>query len=244
MNAYEAKNQIVEIGRRMWTKEWVAANDGNISCRISNDEFVCTPTGVSKGFMDVSDLIVVDAEGRKRSGGHLPPSSEIKMHLYVYKERPDVNAVCHAHPPIATAFAVAGISLDQCLLPEVVLAMGRIPCVPYGLPSTDEIPQSIAPHVKDSAAVLLANHGALSWGDSLMQAYYRMETMEHFARILLASIQLGQVNLFSSDQVQRLESMRGRYGIGNSIGGCNIKNPVLPSQVKTGTVAEVNPGGR
>lgn len=239
MNAFEAKNQIVEIGRRMWTKEWVAANDGNISCRLSENEFVCTPTGVSKGFMEVGDLIVVDGEGRKRSGGPLPPSSEIKMHLYVYKQRLDVNAVCHAHPPISTAFAVAGISLDQCLLPEVVLAMGGIPCVPYGLPSTDEIPQSIAPFVKDSAAVLLANHGALSWGDSLMQAYYRMETMEHFARILLASIQLGQVNLFSKDQVNRLEGMRGRYGISPAMTGCNIQNPVVPSQARTGSVPEV-----
>lgn len=239
MNVFEAKNQIVEIGRRMWTKEWVAANDGNISCRVSENEFVCTPTGVSKGFMEVGDLIIVDGEGKKRSGGPLNPSSEIKMHLYVYKERPDVNAVCHAHPPIATAFAVAGISLDQCLLPEVVLAMGGIPCVPYGLPSTDEIPQSIAPYVRDSAAVLLANHGALSWGDSLMQAYYRMETMEHFARILLASIQLGQVNLFSKSQVERLEGMRSRYGINPAMMGCNIQSPIVPNQARTGSVAEV-----
>ncbi|MGC9329238.1 MAG: class II aldolase/adducin family protein [Candidatus Hinthialibacter sp.] len=243
MNLFEAKNMIVEVGRRMWTKEWVAANDGNISCRVSEDEFVCTPTGVSKGFMEVGDLIVVDSEGRKRYGGPLPPSSEIKMHLFVYKQRPDVNAVCHAHPPIATAFAVAGISLDQCLLPEVVLAMGGIPCVPYGLPSTDEIPQSIAPYVKEYAAVLLANHGALSWGDNLMQAYFRMETMEHFARILLASIQLGQVNLFSPDQVNRLEDMRKRFGISSGI-SCNINSPIVPGQAKVGTVAEVNPQNR
>ncbi len=239
-NIFEAKNQIVEIGRRMWTKEWVAANDGNISCRISDNEFVCTPTGVSKGFMEVSDLIIVDREGRKRSGGPLNPSSEMKMHLFVYNECPEVNAVCHAHPPIATAFSVAGISLDQCLLPEVVLAMGQIPCVPYGLPSTDEIPQSIAPHLKDSTAVLLANHGALSWGNSITQAYYRMETMEHFAKILLASVQLGQINLFSQDQVERLESMRGYYGISNGVGGCNIHNTTIPGQAKTGSVRDIN----
>ncbi|RJP34376.1 MAG: class II aldolase/adducin family protein [Candidatus Omnitrophota bacterium] len=236
-NIYEAKQQIVEIGRRMWTKEWVAANDGNISCKISDDEFVCTPTGVSKGFLDVGDLIIVDREGRKRAGGPLKPSSEIKMHLFVYRERPDVQAVCHAHPPTATGFAVAGLSLDQCVLPEVVALIGQIPTVPYGLPSTDEIPQAIAPYVKTNNAVLLANHGALSWGDNLMQAYYRMETMEHFAKILLVAIQLGKVNVFSRDQVAALESLRDRFGLQGAFTGCNVNTPAIP--VKTGAVLDV-----
>ncbi len=227
-NIFEAKQQIVEIGRRMWTKEWVAANDGNISCKVADDEFVCTPTGVSKGFLEVGDLIVVDSQGRKRSGGPLNPSSEIKMHLFVYKERPDIQAVCHAHPPTATGFAVAGLSLDQCVLPEVVALMGQIPTAPYGLPSTGEVPQSIAPFVKNNNAVLLANHGALTWGDNLMQAYYRMETMEHFARILMVSIQLGNVNLFSGQQVAALESLRSRFGLEGAFTGCNVNNPNLP----------------
>jgi len=229
-NIYQAKGQIVEIGRRMWLKEWIASNDGNISCKISEDEFLCTPTGVSKGFLEIGDLIVVDGEGRKRSGGPLNPSSEIKMHLFVYKNRPDVQAVCHAHPPTATGFAVAGVSLDQCVLPEVVALLGQIPCAPYGLPSTDEIPQSIAPFVKNNNAVLLANHGALTWGDNLMQAYHRMETMEHFARILLVAIQLGKVNLFSPEQVRALEGLRERFGLGGAYTGCNLRNPALPAQ--------------
>ncbi len=237
MNIFEAKNQIVEIGRRVWTKEWVAANDGNISCKISEDEYVCTPTGVSKGFMEISDLIVVDKKGRKISGGPLNPSSEIKMHLYVYGKRPDVNAVCHAHPPTATGFAVSGISLDQCVLPEVVAMMGQIPLSPYGLPSTDEIPKAIEPYIANNSAVLLANHGALTWGESLMQAYYRMETMEHFAKILLVSIQLGKVNLFTEEQVKALEGLRERFGLTTPYSGCNIQNPNVP--VQTGTVPNV-----
>ena len=237
MNIYEAKNQIVDIGHKMWAKEWIAANDGNISCKISDNEFVCTPTGVSKGSLEVSDLIVVDSEGRKRSGGPLNPSSEIKMHLYVYKERPDVTAVCHAHPPTATGFAVAGISLDQCVLPEVVILMGQIPNVPYGLPSTDEIPQSIAPYVKNNSAVLLANHGALTWGETLTQAYYRMEALEHFAKILLVAVQLGKVNLVSKEQVQALEGLRDQFGLNNPFTGSSLDSNNLPGQ--TGTVRGV-----
>lgn len=237
MNLFEAKHQIVEIGRRMWTREWVAANDGNISCRISNNEFVCTPSGVSKGFMDISDLIVVDCEGRKTGGGTLKPSSEIKMHLYVYRERPDVQAVCHAHPPTSTGFAVAGLSLDQCVLPEVVALMGQIPCAAYGLPSTDEIPKSIAPYVKDNSAVLLANHGALTWGDNLMQAYYRMETMEHFAKILLTAVQLGKVNLFTKEQSHALEGLRSKFGLNNPFTSCNSESPFIPAD--SGTVRDI-----
>ncbi|MEW6236644.1 MAG: class II aldolase/adducin family protein [Candidatus Omnitrophota bacterium] len=236
-NVYEAKNQIVEIGRRMWSKEWVAANDGNISCKISEDEIVCTPTGVSKGFLEVSDLIVVDSQGRKRSGGPLNPSSEIKMHLFVYGKRSDVKAVCHAHPPTATGFAVAGLSLDQCVLPEVVALVGQIPLTPYGLPSTDEIPQAIEPYIAGNSALLLANHGALSWGSDLMQAYYRMETMEHFAKILLVAIQLGKVNLFSPEQVQALEGLRDRFGLNSPFTGCNVRQTNLPAQ--TGSVPDV-----
>lgn len=238
MNSYEAKSQIIEIGRNMWIKEWIAANDGNISCKISDDEYVCTPTGVSKGSLEIGDLIVVDREGRKLSGGPLNPSSEIKMHLYVYRERPDVNAVCHAHPPTATGFAVAGMSLDQCVLPEVVILMGQIPNVPYGLPSTDEIPQSIAPYVKNNSAVLLANHGALTWGETLTQAYYRMESLEHFAKILLVAVQLGRVNLFSKEQVQALEGLRDRFGLNNPFTGCNLNSSNLPGKI--GTVRGVN----
>lgn len=238
MNLFEAKNQIVEIGRRMWSKEWVAANDGNISCKISADEFVCTPTGVSKGFMEVSDLIVVDGEGRKKSGGPLNPSSEIKMHLHVYQQRPDVRAVCHAHPPTATGFAVAGLSLDQCVLPEVAIVLGQIPCVPYGLPSTDEIPKAIEPYLQNTNAVLLANHGALSRGEGLMQAYHRMETLEHFAKILLVAVQLGQVNLFTKDQVAALEGLRKRFGLAGAFTGCSLNaGQKLPA--KTGDVPGV-----
>ena len=229
MNVFEAKSQILEIGRRMWVKEWIASNDGNISCKISDDEFVCTPSGISKGFLELGDLILIDRQARKRGGGPLNPSSEIKMHLYVYSQRPDVRAVCHAHPPTATGFAVAGLSLDQCVLPEVVALLGQIPIAPYGLPSTDEIPESIAPYVKENNALLLANHGALTWGENLMQAYYRMETMEHFARILLVAVQLGKVNLFSTEQVRALEGLREKFGLKGAFTSCNVDHPSLPA---------------
>jgi L-fuculose-phosphate aldolase len=239
MNLFEAKNMIVEIGRRVWTKGWVAANDGNISVKLDEDEYVCTPTGVSKGFMDVGDLIVVDGEGRKRSGGPLKPSSEIKMHLHVYKNRPDIHSVVHAHPPTSTGFAVAGMSLDQCALPEVAIVLGQIPCVPYGLPSTDEIPQAIDPYLQRTNAVLLANHGALTWGNDLMQAYHRMETLEHFASILMVAMQLGKVNLFSEEQVKALENLRDRFGLTGAFTGCNV-NAGKNMGIQTGTVKGVD----
>ncbi|MBI1389082.1 MAG: class II aldolase/adducin family protein [bacterium] len=236
-SVYEAKQQIVEIGRRVWTKGWVAANDGNISFKVSDNEFVCTPTGVSKGFMEVGDLLVVDRHARKISGGPLKPSSEIKMHFYVYDQRPDVNAVVHAHPPTSTGFAVAGLSLDACALPEVVALMGQIPLADYGLPSTDEIPKSIDPYIKTNSAVLLANHGALAWGKDLMQAYYRMETMEHFANILLTAVQLGKVNLFTDKQVEALEGLRARFGLSDPFTGCNRNPTGLPAE--TGKVRDI-----
>lgn len=238
VSVFEAKNTIVEIGRRVWQQGWVAANDGNISCRIADDEYVCTPTGVSKGFMGVEDMIVVDGQARKRSGGPLNPSSEIKMHFYVYNQRPDVGAVVHAHPPTATGFAVAGLALDQCVLPEMVALMGQIPLADYGLPSTDEIPQSIEPYIKNHSAVLLANHGALAWGKDLMQAYHRMETLEHFARILMVSIQLGKVNMFSKTQVKALEGLRDKFGLAGPFQGCNTNTSSFP--YSTGTVRDVN----
>ncbi|HPO08972.1 MAG TPA: class II aldolase/adducin family protein, partial [bacterium] len=136
MNAFQAKQDILEAGRRIWIRGFVAANDGNISARVSDDEILCTPTGVSKGFMDPAMIATVDGEGRQIRG-EWKVSSEAKMHLAVYRKRPDVHAVVHAHPPTATGFAVAGISLDQCVLPEVLVTLGGIPLAPYGLPGSE-----------------------------------------------------------------------------------------------------------
>jgi len=209
---FQLKDLMIEIGRRVWQQGWVAANDGNFSCRLSDEEFLVTPTGVSKGFMDTGMLIVVDAEGQKKYGT-LKPSSEIKMHLEVYRRRQDIHAIVHAHPATATGFAVAGIPLSECILPEVVVTIGGAPIVPYGTPSTDELAKAFIPFLDKGAAFLLANHGALTLGVDLLNAYHRMESLEHFAKILLVARQLGKVNFLNEQQVYELNELRQRFGV-------------------------------
>lgn len=222
-NERAMREEICEIGRRVWQREYVAANDGNISVRLSEREILCTPTGVSKGFLTPDMLCVIDREGRVLRGGNLKPSSEIKMHRDFYDARPDVRAVCHAHPITATGFAVAGISLDRCTLPEVVITLGAVPLVKYGVPGTNELTQDILEnYIKDYDAFLLANHGVVTIGQSLMNAYYKMETVEHFAKITLAARQLGNENVFSPPRAQELVDARARYGV-QAGAGCRIE---------------------
>lgn len=216
---YEIKRDIVEVGRRMYTLGYVAANDGNISVRLSENEFLCTPTGVSKGFMTTDDIIKVDLSGNKISG-NLKPSSEIKMHLEVYRHRPDVGSVCHAHPPTATGFAVAGIPLNRYVLPEVIITLGEIPIAQYGTPSTMEIPESIRPYLQTHDAYLLANHGALTVGTDVTNAFYKMETLEHFAKISLIARTLGNENEIPCNEVQKLFEVRERLGVSGRNPGC------------------------
>jgi L-fuculose-phosphate aldolase len=213
---FSLKRDIVHVGKRVYERGYVASNDGNISARIDDKRVVITPTGVSKGFMDPEDLVVVDYEGKILSG-RKKPSSEVYMHLNIYKERPDVNSVCHAHPPHATGFAVAGLSLDQCVLPEVVVALGSIPLVEYGTPGTDEFYTPVLKYLGDHDAFLLANHGALTIGKDVLNAYHKMETLEHFAHIAFVAQQLGHTNVLNRDQVQKLYDLRQNFGI--STGG-------------------------
>lgn len=208
----ELKQDIVEVGRRMWLRGYVAANDGNISVRIGSDEFLCTPTGVSKGFMTPEMIIKVNSGGEVLSG-EVQPSSELKMHLRAYRERPDVNAIVHAHPPVSTAFAVAGIPLNKKFLPEVIVTLGEIPLADYATPSTDEVPEAIAELVKDHDAVLLANHGALTLGSDVFNAYYKLETMEHYANISLAAKQIGGERELPSERIAQLMEVREKMGI-------------------------------
>ncbi|NLY73912.1 MAG: class II aldolase/adducin family protein [Firmicutes bacterium] len=217
----ELKQDMVEVGRRIWLRGYVAANDGNISVRIGPDEFLCTPTGVSKGFMTPEMIIKVNGVGKLLSGS-LKPSSEIKMHLRVYRERPDVKAVVHAHPPICAAFAVAGIPLNKKFLPEVIITLGEIPLAEYATPSTDEVPESIAGIIKDHDAVLLANHGALTLGGDVFSAYYKLETMEHFATVSLAVRQLGGERELPPERVAQLMEVRNKLGLKGTHPGCKI----------------------
>lgn len=214
VSEYEIKKQICDIGKRIYNRGMVAANDGNISVKLSDNEFLCTPTGVSKGFMTPEYICKVDAEGNViQANGNFKPSSEIKMHMRVYKKRPDVNAVVHAHPVYATSFAIAGIPLTQPIMPEAVIALGCVPIAEYGTPSTTEIPDAVEKYLPYYDAVLLENHGALAYSDSLLAAYHKMESVEFYAELLFHSRQLGGPQELSKEQVQRLYEIRRQFGM-------------------------------
>ena len=214
MSEYEIKKQICDIGKRIYDRRMVAANDGNISVKISDNEFLCTPTGVSKGFMTPEYICKVDAEGNViQANKGFKPSSEIKMHMRVYKNRPDVKSVVHAHPMYATAFAIAGIPLTQPIMPEAVIALGCVPIAAYGTPSTEEIPDAVEEHLQSFDAVLLENHGALTFSDSLLSAYHKMESVEFYAKLLYISKQLGGPKELSKEQVERLYEIRRQFGM-------------------------------
>jgi L-fuculose-phosphate aldolase len=216
------KKEIIEIGRRIWTRGYVAANDGNISVRVGGEHILATATGVSKGFMTMEMIILCDLNADPvEQNAKYRPSSEVKMHLAVYRERPDIHSVVHAHPPYATSFAVAGIPLNKCVLPEAILLLGAVPLAPYGLPSTMEIPEMIQPFLQSSDAILLENHGALTFGSDLLNAYHKMETLEHTASIVWKAIQLGHVNVLNETERDRLMSLRGRYGLQGRISPCD-----------------------
>lgn len=214
VNEFEIKKQICDIGRRIYNRGMVASNDGNISVKISENEFLCTPTGVSKGFMTPEYICKVDRDGKViQANPGFKPSSEIKMHMHVYKERPDVKSVVHAHPMYATGFAIAGIPLTQPIMPEAVIALGCVPIADYGTPSTEEIPDAVSKYLQYFDAVLLKNHGALTFSDSLLSAYHKMESVEFYAQLLYISKQLGGPQELSPEQVQRLYEIRRQFGM-------------------------------
>ena len=210
----EARQSIIEVGRRMYLKNFVAANDGNISCKVSEDTIWATPTGVSKGYMAEGALIKMRLDGTLLASGPLGPSSEIKMHLRIYNENPAISAVTHAHPPVSTSFAVAGVALDSAIYAEAIVNLGAVPCVHYETPGSQGLADAIAPYCRDYSALLLANHGALTWGRSLMEAYFRLEAMEHYALILMyTSSLIGKVRALSREQVGELRAIREKLGL-------------------------------
>jgi L-fuculose-phosphate aldolase len=204
--------QIVEVGRRLYARGYTASNDGNVSVRLDGGRLLMTPKSVCKGFMAPEMMCITDLDGVKLAGDR-DPSSEMQMHLEVYRQRPDVNAVVHAHPPIATGFAVAGIPLDRAVLAEVITTLGSVPIADYATPSTRELPDAVRKYIKAHDGMLLANHGALTVGTDLFSAYYKMETIEHFAKISLVARLLGGERLLSRQEVERLQGLRGMYGI-------------------------------
>ena len=207
MKEWQTRNDIVEVGKRMYAKGFVAANDGNISVRLSDDTVMITPSGVSKGYMNPEDMVITDMQGQVLEGAK-KPSSEIKMHLEVYRNRPDVYAVCHAHPQKATAFAVARKVCDKVALPEVIFSIGSVALADYATPSTQQLPESIRDIVKTTDAILLANHGALTVGSDVFDAYYKMETLEHYAGIILYARVLGGEHGLTPEQISELFRVR------------------------------------
>ncbi|HIE08307.1 MAG TPA: class II aldolase/adducin family protein [Armatimonadetes bacterium] len=200
---WQVRQDIVEVGKRLWLKGFVAANDGNISARLPDGTVIITPTGVSKGFMRPEDLVKVDLDGNRLAGSR-EPTTELPLHLSVYRERPDVGGVVHAHPPTATGFAVAGITVETAILPEAILAFDGIPLAEYGTPGTEELVQSVMPYLKEHNAFLLANHGALTLGADVMEAYYRMERLEMVAQISIIARVLGGERRLPEEAVERL----------------------------------------
>lgn len=210
----EIREQICDVCHKMWQLGWVAANDGNITVKLEDGTFLATPTGISKSFITPEKLVRIDKDSNiLEAEGNYKPSSEIKMHLRCYKEREDIGAVLHAHPPTATGFAVANIPLDKYTMIETIVSLGSIPVTPYGTPSTNEVPEAIAPYLQEHDVMLLKNHGALSVGDSLLTAYYKMETLELFAKISLNARLLGGEEELSRDKIDKLIELRKFYGV-------------------------------
>lgn len=197
--------QIVELGKNLWQKGMVAANDGNISARLDDGTVVCTPTGVSKGYLTASGLAHVDLDAQLLSD--VRPSSEVKMHLRLYRENPDIRAVVHAHPMFATLFAIDGREMTAQVLPETVVALPHVPLAKYGTPSTEEVPDSVAPFAHNYKACLLEQHGALTWGGSIMEAYLGMERLEHLCKTQYLLELRGPVRELSADQINRLNEV-------------------------------------
>ncbi|MFD5869349.1 class II aldolase/adducin family protein [Corynebacterium sp. NPDC060344] len=211
----ELREDICEIGRMVWSKGMVAANDGNISARISEDLVLATPTGISKGRLRPDMLNVLDLQGNvveAAPAGNLP-TSEIRMHLRMYRVNPEINGCVHAHPLHGTAFAIKGEALDKQMMPETVIAMPEIPLAPYGTPSTEAIPDSVEPFAFTHKVALLEQHGALAWGGDVWDAYFQMERLEYTAQLTFLTRLLGGERELPEDEIQKLIGMRAQYGL-------------------------------
>lgn len=207
----KAREALCEIGRRVWQREYIASNDGNFSVLIGPNRLLCTPTMVSKGFMDPAELPVVDLDGKLLSGPKAP-TSEIRIHLAIYRHRPDVRAVVHVHPPHATAFALVRKNLPKCVLPEVEVFLGEIPLIPYATPGTQAFADVAVPYLPNHNAFLLTNHGAITVGTDPYEAYYRMETLEQYCRILILAAHLGPLQELDHQAMAELLNLRAKLG--------------------------------
>lgn len=224
------REEIVRYGRMLHEKGFVAAMDGNLSVRLKQDRILVTPTGLSKGSMRPADLVIVDLEG-KQVAGRRSVTSEIGMHLMIYRTRADVKAIVHAHPPTATGFAAAGIALTEPLVCEVVMGLGCIPLARYGTPGTAELAQSLEPYVPKYDAILMSNHGVVTYGDTLEHAYMKMETVEHFAQISLVTHLLGRQQPLQEREIEKLLLARTKYFGAKNAASMPLPLPRVPEEV-------------
>ncbi|HEV3316994.1 MAG TPA: class II aldolase/adducin family protein [Candidatus Angelobacter sp.] len=204
------RQEICRIGAMLHQRGYVAACDGNISVRLGQNLVLCTPTSISKGMMTPEDLVLVDMRGQQQNGKR-HPSTELGMHLLFYSLRPHVRAVVHAHPPTATGFAAAGISLEEPLVAEVVVSCGAIPLARYGTPGTPDLADALKPLIPRHDALLMANHGVVTCGHDLLNAYMKMETVEHYAQIALVARQLGPAHPLPAEEIRKLMEARENY---------------------------------
>jgi L-fuculose-phosphate aldolase len=207
---HQHRQDIVRFGKLLHQTGLVAAMDGNLSVRLENGDILSTPTLMSKGLIEADDLVIVDSDGRRLNGSR-DVSSEIAMHVLIYRKRPDIGAVVHAHPPTATGFAAAGLALDRALCAELIVTLGSVPLASYETPGTPELAEALAPLVADHDAILMANHGVVTYGVDLLSAYMNMETVEHFAKIALVAHQLGRQQTLSEQHVDKLREIRTKY---------------------------------
>ena len=235
----ENRDDIVRVCRLIYQKGWVASNDGNVSIRLDHDRILCTPTAISKGTVDASDLIVCDGSGNKIAGDR-DRTSEIGMHITIYSLRPDVRAIVHAHPPVATGFAAAGRALDKALLPEVIVQLGAVPLASYGLPGTTALAEGMIPLIPKYDALLMQNHGCTCYGPDVWQAFYRMEIVEHFARITFVAEMLGGARPLPRKEVERLFAARQKYNV-NSHTSMEPGMPVVAEDLIEESVFETEP---
>ncbi len=221
---HQIKKDIVRVCELIDQRQYVGGRDGNVSVRVSETTILITRAGVRKGDVTVDDLLRIDRKGN-RLGGRGDPSTETGMHLRIYDRRPDVRAVVHAHPPVSTGFAAAGVAMDECVLPEVIVGLGRVPVARYATPGTAELSASLDPVLSDHDAILLENHGVVTVGADVESAYQRMETVEHAARVLLVARLMGGANPLSGGQVADLLDARTRYGVREGLAACDIEAP-------------------
>jgi len=210
-NAHKIKQDMCEIGRRIYAKGFAAANDGNITVRISDNEVLCTPTMHSKGFLKPDDISTIDMTG-KQIAGRKPRSSEALLHLEIYKQRPDVKSVVHCHPPHATAFAIAREPIPQCVLPEVEVFLGDVPITRYETPGGQHFADTVRPFVDKTNLIILANHGTVSYGETVERAYWWTEILDAYCRMLLLAKQLGRINYFTEDKQRELLDLKDKWG--------------------------------